>query len=409
MKFIDILRVAGKAIGSNKLRTLLTMLGVIIGVAAVIMMVSISAGTEATIADNINSLGANLIFITAAPPSSSAANRPRETLVYSDLLAIRDSVPNLIGATVEQSSRVTVKAGKTSVDNVTLLGTSTDFPIVREMKLAYGRFFTEEENSLKTKVIVLGNTLAFNLFGTDNVVGQTILAGNNVRLTIVGVFAAKGSVGGVDYDSRAYFPIDVLFQYFLPNQFARLRGDTVQLIYAAADSKDNMASIILALNDLLAARHNVPAETPDVTIRTQQDIITAQESTTSSFRTLLAWVAAVSLIVGGIGIMNIMLVSVTERTREIGIRQSVGATPGDIRWQFLTEALILSLLGGILGIFAGVGGAYLFGNFGGMRTVIIPSSIALAFLASAGVGIFFGFIPANRAAGLDPIEALRHE
>jgi putative ABC transport system permease protein len=216
-------------------------------------------------------------------------------------------------------------------------------------------------------------------------------------------------VGGVDFDSRIYIPITTLFQYFQNNQFARLQGDSVNLIYVAAADQKSIPSVTLALTDLLATRHKVAAEAADFTIRTQQDIISTQESTTASFRSLLAGVAFVSLLVGGIGIMNIMLVSVTERTREIGIRQSVGATPADIRWQFLTEALILSLSGGILGILVGIAGSYLYGNFGGMRTLVSPASILLAFAASATVGIFFGYVPANRAAGLDPIEALRHE
>ena len=409
MNLSSVLRSAWKSISGNKLRTFLTMLGVIIGVTAVIMMVAISAGTEATIAENINSLGANLIFISPSPSSFSASRGPRETLVYSDVLAIRESVTGIDGVSVEQTTRQTVKVGTTSLDSVTILGTSPDFPKVRDLTLASGRFFTDDEVTRKLKVVILGSTLAQSLFGTDNPVGQYVSAGSNVRLTVVGVFAQKGSVGGVDYDSRAYTPITVLFEKFLPNQFARLRGDTVNLIYVAAKDKNAMADVILQINDLLATRHKVAPETPDFTIRTQDDIISAQESTTSSFRTLLAGVAAVSLVVGGIGIMNIMLVSVTERTREIGLRQSVGATPGDIRWQFLTEALILSLVGGVIGILVGIGGSYLFGIFGGMRTVVEPASIVLAFVAAAAVGIFFGFVPANRAANLDPIVALRHE
>jgi putative ABC transport system permease protein len=295
------------------------------------------------------------------------------------------------------------------LDSVTLIGTSPDFYKVRDLSIASGKFFTADDVTRKNKIVILGSTLAANLFGSADPVGQYISVGSNVRLTVVGVFAQKGSVGGVDYDSRAYIPITVLFEKFLPNQFARLRGDSVNLIYVAAQNKNQMAEIITQINELLATRHKVAPESPDFTIRTQDDIISAQESTTSSFRTLLAGVAAVSLVVGGIGIMNIMLVSVTERTREIGLRQAIGATPTDIRWQFLTEALILSLAGGVIGILVGVGGSYLFGIFGGMRTVVQPASILLAFVAAAAVGIFFGFVPANRAANLDPIVALRHE
>jgi putative ABC transport system permease protein len=181
------------------------------------------------------------------------------------------------------------------------------------------------------------------------------------------------------------------------------------MVYVQAEESEEMDSVILQIELLLAERHDVSLEEPDFNILTQQDIISTQESTTEAFRSLLAWVAGVSLLVGGIGIMNIMLVSVTERTREIGIRQSVGATPNDVRWQFLTEALLLSLVGGLIGVITGVGGSWLFGELGEMRTLVVPSSIILAFSSAAAVGIFFGYFPANKAAQLDPIEALRHE
>jgi putative ABC transport system permease protein len=217
-------------------------------------------------------------------------------------------------------------------------------------------------------------------------------------------------VGNTDFDGRAYTPITVVFQVFTPSQFARFLGNRVRLIYVKVDPTAKLTDITTQISLLLLRRHKISATgTPDFTITTQQDIITTQESTTAAFRSLLAWVAGVSLIVGGIGIMNIMLVSVTERTREIGIRQAVGATPADIRIQFLTEALMLSIVGGLIGMFVGVGGAYLFGTLSGMRTVIQPTSILLAFGSAALVGAFFGYYPANQAAQLDPIEALRYE
>ena len=238
--------------------------------------------------------------------------------------------------------------------------------------------------------------------------GQLVSVGST-KLTVVGVFAEKGLVGSTDFDSRIYMPITVVFQKFTPSQFARIIGDRVRVVYVEVDSEIPLEDIILQIELLLAKRHEVSLEEPDFVIQTQQDIIQTQEATTAAFRDLLTWVAAVSLLVGGIGIMNIMLVSVTERTREIGIRQSVGASPNDIRYQFLTEALLLSLAGGLLGVLVGMGGAYLFGEIGEMRTVIVPSSILLAFSSAAAVGIFFGFYPANKASQLDPIEALRHE
>jgi putative ABC transport system permease protein len=216
-------------------------------------------------------------------------------------------------------------------------------------------------------------------------------------------------VGNTDFDAQIYVPIQLIFDKFMPDQFARFAGDRVRMIYAQIEEEADIELVIQQIQLKLANSKNVTVDELPFTIQTQQDLIDTQGATTEAFRSLLAWVAGVSLLVGGIGIMNIMLVSVTERTREIGIRQSVGATPNDIRLQFLTEAVLLSLVGGLIGIAAGIGGAYLFGATSDMRTVIVPSSIGLAFGAAAAVGILFGFFPANKAAQLDPIEALRHE
>jgi len=206
-----------------------------------------------------------------------------------------------------------------------------------------------------------------------------------------------------------YTPISLVFKRVMPNMFARLMGDSVRQIIVSVEPGADMDKVIEQITLLLNKRHDLTAETSTISITTQEDIIQTQESTTASFRTLLGWVAGVSLIVGGIGIMNIMLVSVTERTREIGLRQAVGATPGDIQVQFLAEALMLSLMGGLIGVLAGVGGGWLFGALSGMRTVIAPYSLLLSFTSAALIGVFFGFFPARKAAQLDPIEALRHE
>ena len=282
------------------------------------------------------------------------------------------------------------------------------FPSVRDVQVAQGRFFNETEVDRKAKVAVLGANLATELFGDADPIGQQVTI-DTTKLTVIGVAAEKGVVGNTDFDTQLYTPITVVFDKFMPSQFARFIGDRVRIIYAQIDEDADMEKVLTQIQLKLAASKDVSVEELPFTIQTQQDIIDTQGATTAAFRSLLAWVAAVSLIVGGIGIMNIMLVSVTERTREIGIRQSVGATPNDIRWQFLTEALMLSLVGGLIGVIVGVGGAWLFGASSDMRTVIVPSSILLAFGSAAVVGIFFGFYPANKAAQLDPIDALRHE
>ena len=410
MKPREFLRTAWESIRKNKMRSFLTMLGIIIGTASVIIMVAVSAGTEAEITEQITSLGSNLIFLNSSfslggPMSMGSSS---SGLVYDDAAAIQEGINGVDGVIVEQGSTESVRAGSISLDDVEILGTTPDFPEVRDVEVATGRFITETDVERKSKVAVLGSVLATELFGDADPIGQTVTAGT-AKLSVVGVMAPKGSVGGTDFDSRLYTPITVVFQKFTSAGFARITGDRVRAITVALAEGQDIDAAILQIQYLLAKRHEVSLDSLDFSITTQNDIITTRESTTASFRSLLSWVAGVSLIVGGIGIMNIMLVSVTERTREIGIRQSVGASPSDIRWQFLTESLLLSLVGGVLGVLAGVGGSYLFGAVGDMPTTLVPASILLAFASAAAVGVFFGFYPANRAAQLDPIEALRHE
>jgi putative ABC transport system permease protein len=410
MKFTEVLRIAWEAILKNKVRSFLTMLGIIIGVGAVIIMVAISAGTEATIQEQITSLGSNLLFVQSSfgRGGPQAGNSSGTGLVFDDAAAIQNGVTGVQAVIVEQQASETVKYNGTTLESVSILGSTSEFPSVRDMTVAQGRYFNDTDVSRKQKVAVLGSTLAAELFGTSNPIGQAISVGTT-KLTVIGVMAKKGTVGDVDYDSRVYTPISVVFQKYTPSFFARIIGDRVRLIYVEVKDGANLDDVTTQIKILLAKRHNLSLDNLDVTVTSQQDIISTRESTTAAFRNLLAWVAGVSLIVGGIGIMNIMLVSVTERTREIGIRQAIGATPDDIRMQFLAEALLLSIVGGLIGIGIGVGGAYIFGSVSDLRTVVVPSSILLAFGSAAAVGAFFGFYPANRAAQLDPIEALRYE
>jgi len=408
MKLSEAARIAWEAILKNKVRSFLTMLGIIIGVAAVIIMVGISAGTEATIQEQITSLGSNLIFVQGAMTRGGPGQPPTGGLVFDDAAAIQDGVSGVTSVVVEQNSSENVKFGDATLEDISILGTTSGFPSVRDMDIADGRYFTDKEIDRKQKMVVLGFSIAEELFGTDDPIGQIVTVGTT-KMTVIGVMAEKGLVGTTDYDSYVFMPITVVFQKFTPSMFARIMGDSIRMIYVEVDPDKDIDEIITQVEILLAKRHDLTLDTADFTVTTQQDIISTQESTTSAFRSLLAWVAGVSLIVGGIGIMNIMLVSVTERTREIGIRQAVGATPDDIRLQFLTEALMLSIVGGMIGIIVGVGGAYIFGALSNMRTVVQPGSVILAFSSAAIVGAFFGYYPANQAAKLDPIEALRYE
>ena len=403
MKLRKIFRTAWEGLMLNKVRSFLTTLGVIIGVASVIVMLAVSAGAEASIADQINALGANLIIVS---PMRGVPGASR-TLLLEDAYAIEGQVVGITGISAEQNpAPQNISAGSVDLEAIALIGTTADFPEVRDYAVAEGRYFTADEDERKAKLVVLGAGIATDLFGTESALGQTVSVGTT-KFTIIGVMESKGIVSDVDYDGRIYLPLSIVLQKYMPS--STMRADAVRTIYLKAESQEQIPSVIAQTTALLAERHDVDAAKPDFTVQTQQDIIATQEATTAAFRDLLAWVAGVSLLVGGIGIMNIMLVSVTERTREIGLRQALGARPSNVLAQFLIEAIILSLAGGLIGVIVGVGGSYIFGSLGTMRTEIVPLSIPLAFGAAAIVGIFFGYYPATRAAKLDPIEALRRE
>jgi putative ABC transport system permease protein len=408
MSFWRTLKVAWEGVTLNKVRSFLTTLGVIIGVAAVIVMLAVSAGAEAEIADQINALGANLIVIM---PSFSRGgfgpgSSPPPGLTYADLTTLEGELTGINGISAEQSTTQDIKGGSTTLESIPVVGTTPSFTKVREYALAEGRFITDDDNERTNKIVILGYDIAQELFGgASEAVGQSIKIGTT-KFIVVGVMAEKGLVGNTNYDERVYIPITVVFKKFTN---ARFGSDTLHMVYVSAASKDTMDDVMAQLSKELMKLFGTTAESPGFALTTQDSIIDAQASTTAAFRNLLGWVAGISLVVGGIGIMNIMLVSVTERTREIGLRQAMGARPRDVLLQFLLEAVMLSLIGGIVGVLIGVGGSYAFNELGTLRTEIVTASVPLAFGAAAAVGIFFGYYPATQAAELDPIEALRHE
>jgi putative ABC transport system permease protein len=405
MRYFVIIKVAFRALRRNKLRTALTMLGIIIGVAAVIAMVGIGNGAKAQVQARIAALGQNVIQVFSGSVSRGGVHSGfggAGTLTVEDALAIGKEVPGVAGVSPEVRSSAQVMAGNNNW-GTSVMGESVDYLAIRQWDLTDGTMFSDIDVRSAAKVCVLGKTVADNLFPEDDPVGKIIRI-KNVPMKVLGVLKAKGaSMFGSDQDDVILVPYTTAMKRFAGQTMLR------SIIVQAADA-EQIAQTQNGIAALLRQRHRIqPNADDDFILRNQQEIADTMSATTEVMTALLAAIASVSLLVGGIGIMNIMLVSVTERTREIGIRMAVGARGRDILLQFLIEAVALSSTGGILGILGGVGGARLITMIKEWPTLVSPDSIIIAFVFSAAVGVFFGFYPARKASQLDPIDALRYE
>jgi putative ABC transport system permease protein len=404
------MRIAFRALRMNKLRSCLTMLGIIIGVAAVIATVAIGSGATQRIQEQIASVGSNLIIVLPGSTTSSGlrmGSGNAVTLSEADAKDLVAQCPDIALATP------TVRGGAQVVfENnnwaTIIFGTTPDYLIIRDLSVADGTAFTQQDVMGATKSALLGKTVVNNLFGDADPIGQTIRI-KQVPFTVVGVLTPKGqSSNGQDQDDVILLPISTAKRKVIGIKQAN--ADAVDVIMMQAKSSSQMQAAQDEAKALLRQRHHLsPAEADDFSIRNLQEIFAAQEASSSIMSLMLAGVASVSLIVGGIGIMNIMLVSVRERTREIGLRQAVGAKVRDILTQFLVEAVTLAIAGGFAGVLLGIGASTVISRLAGWNTVVGPGAVALAVFFSALVGISFGYYPARKAAYLDPIEALRSE
>jgi putative ABC transport system permease protein len=405
MKSAVLVRIAGESIRKNKMRTLLTMLGIVIGVGAVIIMVAVGQGAQKSIANQINALGTNLLIVTAGSSnqggvSQGAATFNRITIQDADKLKSEGTLFSGVSPVV--MTRTQVIAGGTNW-RTSINGVSTDFQTIRDWQMQSGTFFTDNDVRALRKVAVIGNTVATNLYQGGDPVGSQLQI-RNVPFTVVGVLAPKGqNAGGQDQD-------DVVLVPYTTAQ-SRLAGNTrIGQILVSATSSQDIPQAQEEVRAIMRESHRIAqGDDDDFTVRNQTEIANAAQGTTKIMTWLLASIASVSLIVGGIGIMNIMLVSVTERTREIGIRMAIGARGSDVLTQFLVESIVMSVLGGAVGLAVGVGGAQVLAHFTGWSTAVPVQAVALAIGFSAAVGVFFGFYPARKAAALDPITALRYE
>jgi putative ABC transport system permease protein len=410
MTWLAGIRIALRALRVNKLRSTLTMLGIIIGVAAVITMIAIGSGAQARVEEQIKSLGSNLILLLPGSVTSGGARMgagSRNTLTEDDAYAIQREIADVAVAAPQLRGTGQVVAGSNNWSTV-FYGVSPGYFEARDWVIATGKGFEPADLAGSAKVAIVGETVARNLFGDADPVGQVIRI-RKVPFTVIGTLERKGqSLMGQDQDDVVLMPISTARNRILGGNTARQR--TVGAIFVKVREGADMAGAESELRALLRQRHRLqPGAEEDFTLRNLSEVLAAREESSRIMALLLAAVASVSLLVGGIGIMNIMLVSVTERTREIGLRMAVGARGRDILAQFLVEAVTLALIGGLLGILVGVGGSYAIGHFADWRTELNAQAILLAVSFAAAVGVFFGFYPARKASLLLPIEALRYE
>jgi len=402
-----IIRVAFRALVRNKMRAALTMLGIIIGVSAVIAMVSIGQGAQASVQAQIESIGTNLLFISAGAQNvggvrSGTGDTGTNTLTVEDLDAIKREVPSVSMVTPNVNARSQLVSGNANW-NTSVTGVSEQYPDVRKWPIQSGEFFTDADVRTAARVIVIGQTVGDNLFPGTDPVGQTLRV-MNLPFRVVGVMKKKGQ------DQQGRDQDDVSFAPYTTVQKKILGSPRLQIAYVSAISQDATYTAQAQITDLLRQRHKLSGNEPDdFTVRNMTDIADAANATSNTMTILLACIAGVSLLVGGIGIMNIMLVSVTERTREIGIRMAIGARSSAVRSQFLIESIVLSLTGGMIGIVLGVVVSLLIPKMLGWPTLVSTMAIVGSAIFSVAVGVFFGYYPARKAAALDPIEALRYE
>ncbi|MFI5347282.1 MAG: ABC transporter permease [Elusimicrobiota bacterium] len=394
-----------KAMRSNKVRSALSMLGIMIGVTAVIAMLAIGKGAQKSVEARLSSLGSNLLMLFPQSPRVQGGARGAQgsfsRLSLADVSAIRRAHPGITAAAGEVSGGVQIVYGDQNA-STTLTGGTVEYAAMHNSQPYFGRFFTEAEDQQMARVVLVGQTVVDSLFGAENPVGKTVNI-NHIKFKIIGVLPRKGSTGFRDQDDAVLVPLKTAMK--------RVLGSTyVNMVSIECDSPASMPAAMDAIRALMRKRHRLPDyKDDDFMLRNMADIQAALAGTSQVFSLLLGIVAAISLVVGGIGIMNIMLVSVSERTREIGLRKAIGATRRAVLIQFLIEAAAMSTLGGIIGILLGCGIAFGMSKWAGWAAIVTPQSVILAFLFSAGTGVIFGFWPARKASLLSPIEALRYE